>query len=170
MSYTASTITKSDFPSQSQNLIVELIGEWGPWQRRTVFLIFLCKIPAAWFMACVIFTAPFGQYGEYNCKQPENITNQTHWMDIVHPMDNGKYDFCNVYENQSISLGDQVLSRNSKLNLVSCSAFEHHSIFHSLVTQFDLVCSRTILIAVTQFSHLCGVLFGGIATTYLLET
>lgn len=158
MSSTLNTISKPEF--QSTTSISDLIGEWGTWQRRTVLLIFLCKIPAAWFMACIIFTAPFAQYGEYNCQTPNANTNHSHWIEMAHPLNGNEYDFCNVYENVS----------NLNSNIVPCDTFEHHSIFNSLVTQFDLVCSRKILIAVTQFSHLCGVLFGGITATKLLES
>lgn len=156
--------------------IQDLIGEWGTFQRRTVFLIFLCKIPAAWFMACIIFTAPFAKYGEFHCAQP-NIglppANYTEWIEIAHPQNqNNQFDFCKVYENRTEALYEwkhQQISLVDESNTENCNAFEHHSNFQSLVTQFDLVCSRTILVAVTQFFHLCGVLSGGILATKLLE-
>lgn len=162
MSSTTDTISKPTISS-----IGDLIGEWGTWQRRTVLLIFLCKIPAAWFMACIIYTAPFAQYGEFHCQQSINTErsidhNGTESLALIHPMVADGYDFCNVYENQSFASADVP-------EIVPCESFDHESIFDSLVTQFDLVCSRNILIAVTQFSHLCGVLFGGITATKLLN-
>lgn len=42
---------RSETQSEASS-IDDLIGEWGVWQCRSVLLIFLCKIPAAWFMAC----------------------------------------------------------------------------------------------------------------------
>lgn len=153
------------------NSLVDLAGEWGPWQRRTVLLIFLCKIPAAWFMACVIFTAPLAKHGEYQCKQSPSITGHAIFDSagasaaIVHPITaNGDIDVCHVYKNST-----SIFAADNRQTTESCNAFEHHSIFDSLVTQFDLVCSRTILIAVTQFFHLCGVLTGGILATQLLD-
>lgn len=166
MSSTIHTITKPEFSKPSISSIGDLIGEWGTWQRRTVLLIFLCKIPAAWFMACIIYTAPFAQYGEFHCKQSINtdrlMDNRTEWLGLVYPIEGDGYDFCNVYENQTFTRGDDP-------KIVPCESFKHESIFYSLVTQFDLVCSRNILIAVTQFSHLYGVLFGGITASKLLE-
>lgn len=160
----------------SKTTILDLIGEWGPWQRRTVLLIFLCKIPAAFFMACVIFTAPFAKYGEYHCKQPDmglSPANYTEWINIAHPLnENQEFDFCHVYENRtevSFDWKQQQAHIQSASNTENCESFVHKSIFDSLVTQFDLVCSRTVLIAVTQFFHLCGVLSGGILATKLLE-
>lgn len=150
--------------------VADLIGEWGPWQRRTVLLIFLCKIPAAWFMACLIFTAPFAKNGEYRCKQTPltmryAMTNLDGSTAIIHPMTpNGEMDVCNVYKNKT----HEFTAKNMQ-DTEPCNEFEHHSAFHSLVTQFDLVCSRTILIAVTQFFHLCGILSGGIFAHLLLD-
>lgn len=139
--------------------VADLIGEWGLWQLRAVLLIFLCKIPAAWFMACLIFTAPFARDGEYRCKETELTMTMRHSM-MANPDDpTTKLDVCRVYRNGT--------DESSAMEL--CNAFEHHSVFYSLVTQFDLVCSRTILIAVTQFFHLCGVLTGGIFATKLLD-
>lgn len=115
---------------QSMTSITGLIGDWGKFQRRTVFLVFLCKIPAAFFMACIIFTAPFAKDGEYVCEQPEFNASDSE---------------CNKY------------------------VFLNTSTDYSLVTQFSLVGSRKIWIAVTQFSHLFGVLVGGIIATKLLE-
>lgn len=152
------------------NSMTDLIGEWGPWQRRTVFLIFLCKILAAWFMACIIFTAPIAKYGEYQCKPSPSTTkyamfNSDEPATIVHPIaTNVEIDVCNIHKNSTLQYSTDKLQETE-----TCNIFEHHSIFDSLVTQFDLVCSRTILIAVTQFFHLCGVLTGGIFATQLLD-
>lgn len=167
---------RTEIPPKSPNSIIDLIGEWGPWQRRTVFFIFLCKIPAAWFMACIIFTAPLANYGEFVCQQPDTglkPANHTEWVHIAHPLnENSEYDFCEVYKNRDEVLFDWQQQKTIIPNLAAtetCKSFEHHSNFSSLVTQFDLVCDRTILIAVTQFFHLCGVLSGGILASKLLE-
>ncbi len=58
---------------------------------------------------------------------------------------------------------------NSTKPVIPCEEFEHHSDYESLVTQFDLVCSRDILVAVTQFFHLFGVLTGGCLATFMLK-
>lgn len=175
------------------DVIKETIGDWGKWQLRAVALIFLCKIPAAWFMACIIYTAPFAQPGEYYCRPPNNsaAVNESEWIQSMHPViqkiesnDELIIDYCNVFaknDTESMSYGNataqdvtftKLLWRNgydSGVSVVACDNFIHNSIYDSLVTQFDLVCSRTIWIAITQFYHLFGVLTGGIFATKLLE-
>lgn len=148
---------------QQTDVISQIIGNWGNWQFRSVFLIYLCKIPSAWFMACIIFTAPTPKFGEFFCIPEESsigpiINTSSDWLkesvDTVHkqPLD---INYCTTFDNNN--------------NSVPCYTFEHASDFISLVTQFDLICSKTILVGVTQFFHLFGVLTGGILATKLLE-
>lgn len=173
---------------KSKDIIGEITGEWGKWQRRTVFLIFLCKIPSAWFMACIIFTAPAAIDGEFFCKPPVGtpMENKTDWIQHVHPetiiseSNGASIDFCHVYDNFRTHLIDRFhyfenksdpfsIQTEEEVSIVPCGGFQHESPYDSLVTQFDLVCSRTILVAWTQFWHLFGVLNGGIFATILLE-
>ncbi|XP_060645981.1 solute carrier family 22 member 3 isoform X2 [Drosophila nasuta] len=167
-----------------------ITGQWGKWQLRTVLLIFLCKIPSSWFMACIIFTAPAPRHGEFFCKPPPELgaQNQTQWIKVSHPQKEEKedqeftIDFCNVYQDaqdhahhyynyedsaQEPRVWEKPLHRNS--NVIPCTEFQHESDYHSVVTQYDLVCSRDILVSVTQFFHLFGVLTGGILANHLLK-
>lgn len=41
--------------TDSTDYIGNFIGQIGRWQLRTIFLIYLTKIPASWFMSCVSF-------------------------------------------------------------------------------------------------------------------
>lgn len=138
--------------SYSTDIVRDVLGDWGKWQLRTTLLIYLCKIPAAWFMACIIFTAPFGQPGEYVCRDRQFSDGMAHG---VHQSNDDHCYRARAHANHTTP--------------VECTDFEHHSIYDSLVTEFDLVCSRTVLIAVTQFWHLFGVLTGGILATLLLN-
>ncbi|TDG46627.1 hypothetical protein AWZ03_006939 [Drosophila navojoa] len=168
----------------------QITGHWGKWQLRTVLLIFLCKIPSSWFMACIIFTAPAPRHGEFFCKPPPElgVENQTEWIKVSHPQKEEKedqeftIDFCNVYEDaqqhahhyynyedrsQEPVIWEKPLHRNA--SVIPCTEFQHASTYHSVVTQYDLVCSRDILVSVTQFFHLFGVLTGGILANHLLK-
>lgn len=151
---------------QETDVISQVIGNWGRWQLRAVFLIYLCKIPSAWFMACIIFTAPTPRYGEFFCRAPAEIaaslaiTNATESQWSILSMANA------ATHEQSLEV-DFCLQHNE--TEIPCQDFEHSSAFNSLITEFDLVCSKTILIAVTQFFHLFGVLTGGIFANKFLE-
>ncbi|KAH8264523.1 hypothetical protein KR038_009606 [Drosophila bunnanda] len=185
---------KSPRPNTKMQTKVDAVGRitgpWGKWQLRTVLLIFLCKIPSSWFMACIIFTAPAPRHGEFFCKPPNTIgaQNQTQWIKVSHPQkeesDDQEFsiDFCNVYQDaqehahhyynyenseQEPRVWEKPLHRNS--NVIPCTEFQHESDYHSVVTQYDLVCSRDILVSVTQFFHLFGVLTGGILANQLLK-
>lgn len=182
-------------PAQSKmqskvDAVGQITGHWGKWQLRTVLLIFLCKIPSSWFMACIIFTAPAPRHGEFFCKPPPSVgnQNQTQWIKVSHPQkeeqDDQEFsiDFCNIYQDaqqhahhyynyedsaQEPRVWEMPKHRNS--NVIPCTEFQHESDFHSVVTQYDLVCSRDILVSVTQFFHLFGVLTGGILAHHLLK-
>lgn len=182
------------------DIIAQVNGNFGRWQLRTVLLIFLCKIPSAWFMACLIFTAPTPRAGEIFCHPSERVLNantkekfermldfnKTAWVSLLHPTETTahgatQFDFCNMYANghtmsekyfHSLSsiTEDWIQSPNeTTTETIPCKQFYHHSDFVSLVTDFNLVCSRDILIASTQFFHLLGVLTGGLVATYLLK-
>lgn len=132
--------------SPPADLIVEVIGEFGIWQLRTLLILFLAKIPASWFMACIMFTAPELYPGtEFKCD-----VNNSQTMTL----------------NDTVSLNQCYIERNLDAeNLTErseCTKFEYHSDFQSVIMRFDLVCSRDILIAWTQFWHLFGVLAGGV--------
>lgn len=186
-----SIVDEIDVPSMnitmnSKDVIGRSVGDWGRWQFRAVLLIFLCKIPSSWFMACIIFTAPAPKHGEFYCKPPIPIPaeNRPQYVKISHPVLQSdeqelKIDFCNVYEDAMDHLHlyfngsdaiDPRVKPNGTSKIVPCDTFEHHSDYQSIITDFDLVCSRDILVATTQFFHLFGVLCGGlIATKFLVQ-
>lgn len=108
------------------------------------------------------------------------------WIKIAHPLKEDRtdhefaIDFCNVYEDAQQHIKnffnttrDDIdlfhMPTNNTSRLVPCESFEHQPSYTSIITQFDLYCSRDILVAVTQFFHLFGVLCGGIVTTYMLK-
>ncbi|XP_059610465.1 organic cation transporter protein isoform X1 [Phlebotomus argentipes] len=190
-----SLIDEIDVPTENVDMvdkvdiIGKVVGDWGCFQLRTVLLIFLCKIPSAWFMSCIIFTAPAPRHGDFFCKPPPHLpivpeVNKTQWIKISHPavLDAAdqelNIDFCNVYEdaldhvhkyfNRSDVSNPWIEPERNATNIIPCESFEHHSDYKSIITDFDLVCSRDILVATTQFFHLFGVLWGGIITTQLL--
>lgn len=197
---TASADDRNENKMDDVDVIGRINGNFGKWQFRTVLLIFLCKIPSAWFMACIIFTAPAPREGEFFCHPSTNVLNsrtqekfqrmldynKTAWVRLMHPIEKNEFgedqiDFCHVYANgqkvaeqyfhslSSVTQDWVSPTINTTTTVVPCKQFYHHTDFVSLVTDYNLVCSKDILIASTQFFHLFGVLTGGLLATYLLK-
>ncbi|XP_054747426.1 solute carrier family 22 member 3 [Anastrepha obliqua] len=188
--------------SAPSDIVHQVCGNFGHWQLRTILLIFLCKIPSAWFMACIIYTAPTPKKGDYFCRPPALMnasagpaTESTPaWVRMSSPATDEQgtdrhfyVDACNIYEEQLqrdfaanhanysnpfeepnvVQLANGSLSL--KVNVLPCDHFEHNSDYNSLVSQFDLVCSRQLLISVTQSFHGLGAFFGGLIVPHALK-
>lgn len=168
--------------TKTNDIVSEIIGDWGPWQFRTVFLIYLCKIPAAWFMAVIIFTAPIPNPGEVYCYQPEqevqSVANVNGWTNQTFPSiiiqkNSNLNDVCTkfnpTYDEATVS-NSSFVNDERTFESVPCRSIQFNTTFETTITKFSLVCSRSILIATSQFFHLFGVLTGGILATKLMET
>ncbi|KAM7363055.1 organic cation transporter protein [Cochliomyia hominivorax] len=131
--------------SPATDIIGEIVGDFGVWQIRTLLIIFLCKIPASWFMACIIFTAPeLYPQTEFICDSTSLTPNQT------------------ISDNQCY-IEDTVTGEREE-----CTEFLYNFDFQSLIMQFNLVCLRDIFVAWTQYWHLFGVLVGGVTATKMM--
>ncbi|XP_011179275.1 solute carrier family 22 member 3 [Zeugodacus cucurbitae] len=189
-------------PPAPPDIVQQVCGNFGHWQLRTILLIFLCKIPSAWFMACIIYTAPTPKKGDYYCRPPAlmnlssgPLTSDTPaWVRMSHPVSDERgtdrrfyVDACNIYEEQlhrdfvashanytnPFEQPDVVRQADGslklKVNVLPCEHFEHNSEYISLVSQFDLVCSRQLLISVTQSFHGLGAFIGGLVARHALK-
>ncbi|KAH8278447.1 hypothetical protein KR018_003394 [Drosophila ironensis] len=155
--HTISTASSEDEPSKripaapapppGTDVIGEVVGDFGIWQLRTILILFLCKIPAAWFMACIIFTGPELYPGsEFTCDTSYLSNNSTY----------------SVSDSQCYVLDESTQSSSE------CQQFTYVSSFDSLIMQFNLVCLRDIFVAWTQYWHLFGVLVGGVVGTKMM--
>ncbi|XP_030562456.1 solute carrier family 22 member 13 [Drosophila novamexicana] len=132
----------------SSDIIGDVVGNFGIWQLRTILIIFLCKIPAAWFMACIIFTAPeLYPRTEFSCDTSYLSSSSSNYS---------------ISDNQCYVLDESSGGRSE------CEQFNYVSSFDSLIMQFNLVCLRDIFIAWTQYWHLFGVLVGGVMGTKMM--
>lgn len=104
--------------------------------------------------------------------------NKTQWIRLTHPeidesrkipgFEDKVIDFCNVYADshqvaehyfhKMTSLTHRYLSppQRNLSEVVPCEEFFHHSDYESLITEFNLVCGKDILVATTQSCHLFG--------------
>lgn len=161
----------------TDDVVNQVTGNFGKWQLRAILIIFLCKIPTVWFLAIILFTAPAPNSGDFWCKPPANITNHTEWILQSHPM--RKYatdkefqiDFCKVYKDR---VDDKVtkffeLSKNDNQKIIPCENFHFSTDFHSVIVEYSLVCSRRLLVTLSQSFHIVGLLIGGIVVHFMLK-
>lgn len=143
--HSSATQEYSTKTSKAADVIGEVTGDFGVWQLRTILIIFLCKIPASWFMACIIFTAPeLYPHTEFVC------------------------DYSTLNPNQSTTANQCFIEDAETLERAECTKFLYDSQFQSLIMEFDLVCLRDIFVAWTQYWHLFGVLVGGVVGTKMM--
>lgn len=170
----------------SSDVITRCVGNIGKWQLRTILIIFLCKIPTSWFMAVIIYTAPAPAPGELWCRPPGGFQprSSADWIKAAHPLVKGvndrgyRRDVCHVYQDvmQEPDKYEQYLESNSANQsdwdhrvLVPCQDFVFGSEFHSLIAEFDLICSRSLLLNFSQCFHILGLLLGGICAYFMLK-
>lgn len=142
---------RAETEEQTGDIINQILGDFGVWQLRTVLIIFLCKIPAAWFMACIIFTAP-------DIYPNEGFTCDTRVY--------GGVDNCSVSEDQCyvfVSYGE------GNYAMRQCQEFNYADQFRSLIMEFDLVCLGDIFVAWSQYWHLFGMFVGSVVATRIMS-
>lgn len=159
------------------DVVQQINGNFGRWQLRTILLIFLCKIPTAWFVACIIYTAPYPQRGELVChtaswngsevdsgSSGSGSSSSSHMLHSRNTDRLFSVQVCNAYAQ---SLSQRFVQRygqswNTSQVSFPCEKIEHNTEYKSLITQFDLICSRRVLVALTQSFHALGALIGGL--------
>lgn len=176
------------------DVIWDTIGGWGRWQKRSVFLVFICKIISCWFMAIILFTSPIPKPSSVRCYSEVNDTfagidesnitiNKYRWYTVLHPhrivpTDRPfDIDFCDVtadinehiYRDSRDNNSEEENENQMNTLIVPCHTFTHRSFISAKRTTFDWVCSRNIVAAFTQLFYLFGVLSGGILAWRLLE-
>ncbi|XP_059479131.1 organic cation transporter protein-like isoform X2 [Neocloeon triangulifer] len=148
--------------------VITALGSFGPWQARSLFLVALVKIPAAWQMMSILFLASspetFG--GTYFCARSDpNRWTPQEWIEKWHPKSkqylNG-FDPCYVYE----SFYNET---DESRNLVECKKFEFLVDRPTILTKWSLVCDRNKLINTVQSFYLFGIFCGGVVNFLLLK-
>lgn len=173
----------------ANEIICDTIGAWGFWQKRTVFLIFLCKITACWCMAVILFTAPYPKQISVKCINQTESSVLNAWAEeseneynVLHPEQidlNDKQFYiglCDARDDYAAHVDiarsrKQVIDKNIERNItvVTCDSLVYKANYLDKETDYDLVCSRNLVAAFTQFFHLAGVLFGGLIGMVLLN-
>ncbi|GIY21168.1 organic cation transporter protein [Caerostris extrusa] len=115
----------------------EVIGSFGPWQRRVFILFFIINIVGMWQNLAITFFAP---NMDFRCVEPsyeeDSWTNET------------------VFDNRC-----EVPANGSNAS-VPCTKWEYDTSFYSqtIVSEWDLVCGREWLISLTKSVYMLGFL------------
>lgn len=163
------------------DVIGDILDNCRSWQLRTIFIIYLTKIPTAFFMACIVYSAPISQRVSIHCMGPDAVTT------IRHPTVVSVYDkvfnlsYCDTYidikdhadmyyGNESYEMPWTVPESGinvNRSNVIPCDFFNFKS--GKSITTYDVVCSRGAFVVVTQGMHLVGILLSGIVLRYSLK-
>lgn len=149
------------------------LGDFGRYQRIIYFLICLTSIICAFHKLAGVFLFAKPQF---RCLLPFE-TNRTlnatydslpgHVWRLAYPPGSRdqKYDTCQYYD---VDYTDEYLSNSTEIpsnsGLVKCKHFvyDQSSVQNSAVTEWDLVCGRSYLAAVSDAVFMSGVLVGSI--------
>lgn len=140
---------------------IRALGEFGRWQFRGVLLVALVKVPAAWQMASILFTAL--NPGEFWCARPSEFLSleEELWRQFIHPnTSSGRRDPCNRYDVEAEKI-DWTQWAPVNTSVRPCEGFEFREGKITLVTEWSLVCEWELLVSVAQFFYLVGILVGG---------
>ena len=108
---------------------IRALGESGRWQLRGFLLVALVKVPAAWHMASILFTAP--SPGQFRCASPidnQELSETTNTSAV------------SVNTDMSISTHYRIYSSSLALQHLSfCFGFLHYRCqFYSLQPPFSI--------------------------------
>lgn len=162
--------------TEHSDIVADILDKSRFWQVKNIILIYLLKIPTAFFMACIVYTAPVPYRTDVYCSDdlgnvtlitfPVIVDRNDQEFDL--PFCDAKTDVTQKFVNyfglghNSSSLWHEAES-DSDLDLLPCTLLTARDKFH---TQFDIYCSRGALIVLTQGMHLVGIFLSGVVVRY----
>ncbi|XP_070567252.1 solute carrier family 22 member 21-like [Ptychodera flava] len=167
------------------DVLIHLLGEFGTYQKRCSFLIFLAVIPLGMDMFSVVFTLAITASW---CKLPEPSTEWcgnlstsacTEMMRNLTIPKETVHDGCNMVETYSqcyrydvnydnISLLADI-SNSSKVKCDNGYEYDTSQYKSTVPQQFDLVCDKATLISISLSMFLVGILLGSVVIGLLVD-
>ncbi|CAB3372972.1 Hypothetical predicted protein [Cloeon dipterum] len=158
-------------PAAAADPVSVAIGDFGAWQARSLLLLFLVKIPAGWHMLSILFLAPFPETfgGSYICARDDDPANLSlaDWIQTKHPVDQrypSGFNPCYVYSN---AINESTAA--NAYNVEKCEKFEFFVDLPTMVTEWSLVCERSVLVSLIQSLYIFGTAIGGVVTFFSLK-
>ncbi|KAK4883227.1 hypothetical protein RN001_006546 [Aquatica leii] len=140
------------------DILEKIIGGFGIWQFKITLLLSLLKIPSAWTQLSIVFIAP---HVEFWCKPPNEFANlPVHkWKSIIAIAD----DQFNNNTYKSSCYMKNVVNNNTNTTILPCIwGYEYNKTYvsSSIITEWDLVCEKQIMVEITQTTTMLGILLG----------
>ncbi|XP_013792216.1 solute carrier family 22 member 5-like, partial [Limulus polyphemus] len=148
--------------------ITDVIGGYGPWQRRIFIMFVLASFVPAWHNLVITFFAP---NIDHWCSRPPSFSNLTveQWKNNSIPIekDNGKifHSHCERYDN----FGGKMMN----LTTTKCDTWEYDKSFYqtTIINEWDLVCDDEWMVSLTQSIYMAGflvatIMFGQLADRF----
>lgn len=154
---------------QNGNIIAEIFGKSRLWQIRNILTIYLLKIPTAFFMACIVYTAPVPKRLQVICLNKTEVS-WIHYPPVIEANDQQfELSLCDANSNALQKSWMYLGSRDQPppwMGQVPCNYFSDKAPF---LTFFDIYCSRGALVVLTQGMHLVGIFLSGVVVRYAVR-
>ncbi|CAK1555155.1 unnamed protein product [Leptosia nina] len=141
------------------NITYKIVGDFGKWQLKIAILMALLKLPMAWYQLNILFLAP---PQNFYCVKPKSFTQYTddEWREMCLPKIE-EYP-CLIFDPDILSVAPNM--DRALIPLVPCKEFVYDtSVFsRTIISDWNLVCTRHWLIHFTQAVMMWGVVCGGI--------
>ncbi|XP_035780825.1 organic cation transporter protein-like [Anopheles albimanus] len=157
---------------EENDIIGELIGDYGKWQFVMTFLLSLFQVPNTFHIYSPTFQAADKGFW---CRRPTHLNNVTidRWRNVSSSQENCRmlnYDWSTLTSAQ-VSMENFSLPKNLT-DTVACSAWEFTSddkLGNTWSSEWDLVCDKEYLKNVAEMFFLAGVATGGITSGVLSD-
>lgn len=143
--------------------VLEELGEFGPWQKRNLILLWLPAIATGIFVTTYSFTGLEPSNG-FRCAldfESENATfrdlNANRSGMFPRKSESDEYDFCLPFQYE-----DGMFNQNKTTQFSFCNniIYEEFSMSSTLVTDLGLVCSEQYKVALVGSIYMFGLFFG----------
>ncbi|KAI8421834.1 hypothetical protein MSG28_009781 [Choristoneura fumiferana] len=143
----------------ANDIVARVIGDFGRWQLRLSIMMALLKFPIGWYQLNILFLAP---PQEFWCVKPAAFGSFSvkEWREMCAPRI--EEHPCLIFDPEILAMAPAM--ERAYIPLIECPEFEYDTaVFkRTIVSDFDLVCSRHWLVSFTQVINMCGILTGGL--------
>uniref|UniRef100_A0A096LQ88 Solute carrier family 22 member 21 n=1 Tax=Poecilia formosa TaxID=48698 RepID=A0A096LQ88_POEFO len=149
------------------------LGEWGPFQRRVVFLLCLSFIPNGLTALSVVFLA---DTPDHRCALPAHLNLSAAWRNSSIPLEEDANrdgalvpSKCSRYKRGLLPGADVNLSNVPKEGCLDGWEFDHSVYTSTIVSEWDLVCDQSWKKPFTSSLFFGGILAGSFVSGQLSD-